>query len=207
MIKAIIFDLDGVLVDATEWHYEALNKALKLFGFEINREMHVGEYNGLPTRKKLEMLSVQKGYPRELHEFTNKLKQNYTKDVILLGCKPYFEKQLMLSKLKAEGYTLVVCSNSIRESIELMLKKSGIIDYFDFFIGNDEGFASKPAPDIYLHALKKLDISANEAVIVEDAPHGIAAAKASGAHTCEVEGFHEVNYDRVKNYVKGVDLK
>ena len=49
MIKAVIFDLDGVLIDATEWHYEALNDALKLFGFEISREDHTGFYNVLPT--------------------------------------------------------------------------------------------------------------------------------------------------------------
>jgi len=207
MIRAIVFDLDGVLVDATEWHYEALNKALALFGYTINRDMHLGEYNGLPTRKKLEMLSVQKGYPRELHEFTNSLKQNYTKDVILTKCKPFFDKQLMLSKLKSDGYKLAVCSNSIRESIEIMLKKSGIIEYFDFFIGNDEGFGSKPAPDIYLKSFELLNIPKSEIVIIEDSPHGIAAAKASGAHTCEVSGFNEVNYEKIKSFINEVNSK
>ena len=66
-IKAVIFDLDGVLVDATEWHYEALNRALGLFGYNIARYEHLTTYNGLPTRKKLEMLSVEKNFPRGLH--------------------------------------------------------------------------------------------------------------------------------------------
>jgi hypothetical protein len=60
-ITAVLFDLDGVLVDATEWHYEALNHALGLFGFDITRYEHLSSYNGLPTRRKLEMLSVEKG--------------------------------------------------------------------------------------------------------------------------------------------------
>jgi beta-phosphoglucomutase-like phosphatase (HAD superfamily) len=57
MIKATIFDMDGVLIEAKDWHYEALNRALNLFGFEISRYQHLTTYNGLPTRKKLEMLS------------------------------------------------------------------------------------------------------------------------------------------------------
>ena len=73
MIKAVIFDLDGVLVDATEWHYEALNNALALFGFNIDRNMHFSEYNGLPTKEKLKRLSNRKGFPLSLLEFTNEI--------------------------------------------------------------------------------------------------------------------------------------
>ena len=60
MIKAICFDMDGVLVDATDWHFQAMNDALRLFGFEITHEEHVSEYDGLPTLKKLKRLSEQK---------------------------------------------------------------------------------------------------------------------------------------------------
>ncbi len=76
MIKAIIFDLDGVLIDATQWHFEALNKALHLFGYTITEEEHKNFYNGLPTRKKLEHLSKEKGLPLSLHAFINSMKQN-----------------------------------------------------------------------------------------------------------------------------------
>ena len=63
MIKAVVFDMDGVLIDAREWHYEALNKALKLFGYEITRYDHLSTYDGLPTRVKLQMLTVERGLP------------------------------------------------------------------------------------------------------------------------------------------------
>lgn len=66
-IKAVIFDMDGVLIDAKEWHYEALNKALALFGFAISRQEHLDSYDGLPTRKKLEMLSSEKEPTKGLH--------------------------------------------------------------------------------------------------------------------------------------------
>jgi beta-phosphoglucomutase len=53
MIKAVVFDMDGVLIEAKDWHYEALNRALKLFGYEISRYEHLTTFDGLPTRRKL----------------------------------------------------------------------------------------------------------------------------------------------------------
>ena len=100
-IKAILFDLDGVLVDATEWHYEALNRALGLFGFNIARYEHLTTYNGLPTRKKLEMLSVEKGFPRGLQSLTHQIRQKYTREEILRSCTPVFEKEFMVHQPNA----------------------------------------------------------------------------------------------------------
>lgn len=193
MIKAVIFDLDGVLVDATEWHYEALNDALGLFGFEITKEEHTGFYNGLPTVEKLKVLSEKKGLPQELHEIIKKMKRKYTDEKVAELCRPAYEKQLMLKALQAKGYKLACCSNAQKYSVTNMLTYSGVVDFFDLIIGNDEGYASKPAPDIYLAAFKKLDIQPSEAVIIEDAPHGIQAAKASGAKVITVKGYHDVD--------------
>src|SRR2546422_8444783 len=55
MIKAVLFDMDGVLIDAKEWHYESLNRALDLFGMAIDRDAHLATFDGLPTRRKLEI--------------------------------------------------------------------------------------------------------------------------------------------------------
>jgi beta-phosphoglucomutase len=198
-IKAVLFDLDGVLVDATEWQYEALNRALGLFGFNIARYEHLTTYNGLPTRKKLEMLSVEKGFPRGLHSLVNKIKQKYTREEILRSCTPVFEKEFMVHQLKREGYKLAVCSNSIRESVELMLRGSGIFELFDCVLSNEDVAQAKPDPEIYLTACRRLGIQPHEAVIVEDAPHGIEAARRSGGVLCQVSGFNEVDYARVKH--------
>ena len=78
MIEAIKFDMDGVLIEAKDWHYEALNKALKLFGYEISRVDHLATYDGLPTSRKLEMLSIERGLPNELHKFINEMRANNT---------------------------------------------------------------------------------------------------------------------------------
>lgn len=199
MIKAVIFDLDGVLVDATEWHFEALNDALKLFGFEITREEHNGFYNGLPTSEKLKVLSEKKNLPTSLHDTIKRLKRKYTDNKVFQSCRPSYEKQIMLTQLKNKGYKLACCSNAQRYSVVNMLTSSGLVDFFDLIIGNDEGYAPKPSPEIYLGAFEKLGIKPDEAVIIEDAPHGVQAAKASGAKVIDVKGYHDVDLSLMKS--------
>ena len=83
MIKAILYDLDGVLVDATEWHYESLNAALKeICGFVIKREEHISTFNGIPTMKKLEILNNQGRLDRKLFDKIWEKKQEKTFEVI-----------------------------------------------------------------------------------------------------------------------------
>ena len=154
-IRAILFDLDGVLVDATEWHYEALNRALALFGYTISRYEHLTTYNGLPTRKKLEMLSVEKNLPRGLHSMISQIKQKYTREEILQKCTPAFEKELMIRQLKRDGYKLAVCSNAVRESVERMLLASGLLEQFDFLVSNEDVSHPKPDPEMYCSPVKR----------------------------------------------------
>ena len=206
-IKYIIFDLDGVLVDATEWHYEALNRALRLFGYEISKYDHVAAYNGLPSRKKLEMLSIEKGLPHGLHALINRVKQVHTQDEIATNCRPTFDKEYMIMRLRKEGLKLAVCSNAIQETVELMLEKSGIIDAFEFVLSNEDVSKPKPDPEIYRIALDRFGCQPGDALIVEDAPHGIEAATRSGAHLCAVTGFADVTYERVREAIGRVEQR
>jgi len=193
MIKAVIFDLDGVLIDATEWHFEALNEALHLFGYEISKQDHLTVYNGLPTTEKLNLLTERKGFPSGLHEVVKRLKRKYTDQLVDQFCRPSYEKQIMLTHLKNRGIKLAVCSNAQKYSVLNMLKKSQVDHFFDLIIGNDEGYKPKPNSEIYLAAFKKLGVKPKEVIVVEDAPHGVKAAKGSGANTIEVTGYEQVN--------------
>ena len=121
LIKAVLFDMDGVLIEAKDWHYESLNMALDIFGMPISRLDHLTTFDGLPTRKKLEMLSLEKGLPRQLHEFINELKQSYTQEIVFKSCKPLFVHEKALATLKSQGYKMAVCSNSVRASVTLMM--------------------------------------------------------------------------------------
>lgn len=204
MIKAILFDLDGVLVDMPEGHYEALNRALNLFGAKIERDEHDHFFNGLPTRKKIDKLEELERLPIGLREFINTVKQKYTKEIIPKYCVPDYSKIILLKHLKNSGYKLGCCSNSVKETLHLMLKSAQIFEYFDLIIGNDEVTNPKPHPEIYLQAFEKLALNPDECVIIEDAPHGIASAKASGGVVYEVRGVQDVNLSLFNNLLKTV---
>lgn len=204
-IKAVIFDMDGVLIDAKDWHYEALNKALGLFGMEISRYDHLVTYDGLPTKKKLEMLSRERNLPVALHSFLNDLKQTYTMEIIATRCRPTFHHQYALSQLRQRGYKVAVCSNSMRATIELMMQKSALIQYLEFFFSNQDVVHGKPDPEIYNKAIKRLGLTPQECLIVEDNPNGIAAVKASGAHLLEVATVEEVNWPNIYSAIEHVE--
>lgn len=197
MIKAILFDMDGVLIDAKDWHYEALNKALGLFGVGISRYDHLHTFDGLPTKVKLEMLEEQYYLPKELHSFINEVKQKYTQELIEIKCKPMFHHEYALSKLKKQGYKIAVCSNSIRSTIEMMMKKSALMDYIDLIVSNEDVKKAKPDPEMYRTAMLKFGLDPKECLIVEDNPNGIAAAKASGGYVLPVETVYDVNYSNI----------
>lgn len=202
MIKAIIFDMDGVLIDAKDWHYEALNKALGLFGFGISRYDHLVTYDGLPTKKKLEMLTIERGLPRGLHNFINELKQIYTMEMIYQKCKPVFCHEYALSRLKSEGYKLAVASNSIRQTVDLMMEKSNLAKHLDLMLSNQDVSKPKPDPEIYNTAIAKLGLSPSECLIVEDNQNGIKAAQASGANVMIVTSVEDVNYSNIVEHIK-----
>lgn len=192
-IKAILFDMDGVLIDAREWHFEAMNEALAVFGFDITRQEHESYYNGLPTKHKLRRLSEEKGFPESLHALIYDVKQMQTQRRIHSLTRPSFDKQLMLKQLKNAGLKLAVCSNSIRETVEVMLKNAMISEYFDLLLSNQDVTKNKPDPEIYLIAMERLNVRPEETIIIEDAPHGVQAARAAGAHVIVVDNANDVN--------------
>jgi beta-phosphoglucomutase len=206
-IKAVIFDMDGVLIDAKDWHYEALNKSLNFFGHEISRYDHLVTFDGLPTSKKLEMLSLEGGLPRGLHKLVNKLKQKYTIEMVYTKCRPVFYHQYALSRLKAEGYKLAVCSNSVKHTIELMMERADLMKYLDFFLSNQDVEKSKPDPEIYVKAMHRLGLAPENCLILEDNENGIQAAKASGAHLLEIGSIDEVNYFNINKKIEQIKTK
>jgi HAD superfamily hydrolase (TIGR01509 family) len=200
-IKAVIFDMDGVLIDAKDWHYDALNKALNHFGFNISRYDHLVTFDGLPTRRKLEMLTREQGLPAKLHGFLNELKQIYTMEIVHARCKPRFQHEYALSHLKAAGYKLAVASNSVRNSVEVMMVKSGLTPYLDAIVSNEDVAKGKPDPEIYLKTLSMLGVSGDETLVVEDNEHGIAAGKAAGAHLMIVQDVNDVTFDNIHKHI------
>jgi HAD superfamily hydrolase (TIGR01509 family) len=197
-IKLIIFDLDGVLVEAKEIHYEALNKALGEYA--ISWDEHLSIYDGLKTNQKLDMLHERKGLPKEnFNEIWNN-KQKYTLEA-LRDLKPNHQLQVCMDMLIAEGYKLAVCSNSIRKTILTVLSKFDIIDRFDLILSNEDIINSKPHPEMYWKAMSKIGVLPEETLIVEDSPYGLLAAARSKAYVMRVGSPKEITYINVNKYL------
>jgi len=179
--KAVLFDMDGVLVDARDWHYKALNQALKHFGLEIDYHSHINIYDGLPTKVKLEILSKNDGLPRDLHGLINSLKQVYTIRLTYENCKPLFNVLQLVKFLSKNGVKIAVCSNSIRSTIEAMMELSNLSPMIDLILSNEDVSKAKPDPEIYNKAINFFNFEPSDCLIIEDSEHGIQAAKASGA--------------------------
>lgn len=194
MIKAVLFDADGVLVDACELHYAAFNRALGTMGWTISRGDHDSIYNGLPTHKKLQILTRDHGFPEDWHPAVHSLKQQFTRQLIEDCISPDPMKRELLLALKDCGYKIAVCSNSMRDTLERMLKAVRIIDCADFLVGNDEVTLPKPSPEMFLLAGERLGVEMEETAIVEDSAVGLRAAwAAEPGLVIKVEGPHEVN--------------
>lgn len=204
-IKAVLFDMDGVLIDAKDWHYEALNKALSLFGFIISRDEHLSSYDGLPTSTKLNKLTAEKDLPIKLHNFINEMKQQYTVDLIHKYCRPSFNHEYALSKLRAENYRLACCSNSIRNTIEMMLRYARLDKYLEFIMSNQDVVKPKPDPEIYIKTISRMQLSPKECLILEDNANGIKAALASDAHLLVIHDVKEVTFENIKQRIKLIE--
>ena len=202
MIQLIIFDLDGVLVDARELHYEALNKALRALDekYVISREEHLSTYDGLSTQKKLDMLTDKKGLPWKQQLSVWELKQQMTKEIIN-GFPVDTRIQSILRTLKSEGYIIACATNSIRETAKLQLIRRGLFEYIDFMYSNQDVKKPKPSSEMYLKCMIKAGVNPNQTVIVEDSHIGRKGALSSGAYLCAVEDCDDVSYDKVKRTI------
>lgn len=193
----VIFDLDGVLVSAVEWHYQALMEALAVFGVTIPADEHALVYNGLPTRTKLAILTSRTGFPERLHGVTEVLKQRYTAQLIEQYCRPDPSKLELFRHLRSQGIGIGLFSNSIRSSVELMLTRAGLISYFDCIVTNEDVSEPKPHPEGYLRACRELGVSPESAIAVEDSVPGIESARRAGLAVIEVSSPAEVTLERL----------
>ena len=147
MLQTVLFDMDGVLIDATEWHYEALNESLEIFGFSIPRDEHLNRFNGMTTRSKLEILSQENNLPRGLHNIISEIKQDRTLRIAARKCFPNASHLILLSSLKEKNIKVGVVTNSIRLTSEFMLEYAGLTKFLDVLITNEDVPNPKPAPD------------------------------------------------------------
>lgn len=198
MQKLICFDLDGVLVDACEWHRIAFNQALEEFSINsIPIDEHYKIYNGLPTVKKLELLGIT---DNTLVKLINKRKQEITIQLIS-NLTLDIQKVNLLKKLKQNNFLIACVTNSIRETTEIMLKNTGQFEYFDFVITNQDVRSPKPNSEGYVKAMVLANCLPENTWIVEDSPKGITSATNTGANVIQVKDATQVTVETIFKHI------
>ena len=198
MIKAIIFDLDGVLVDTKKIHFEALNAALKKYKFKkISIDDHVKIFDGLPTNEKLKILQKRIGLPKKYFLKINNYKQKITAQILKKNIKKNSEIVKIMKSLHGK-YKIAVATNAVNSTLKICLNKLGISKYIDFKLSNEDIINPKPNPEIYLRIFIKFGIYPSEALIVEDSHYGREAAISSGAKLLPIKKIEELDLKKIK---------
>ena len=203
-IKLVIFDLDGVLVEAKNIHYDALNEALGK-EYSISWNEHLSTYDGLKTNQKLDMLSERKGLPTTLHTDIWNHKQKLTLQK-LKQLQPSNVLIELMNSLVERGYKIAVCSNSIRKTVLTVLSKLGIMEYMDLVISNEDVQNSKPHPEMYWKGISMMSCLPEETLIVEDSPYGLLAAARSKSHILRVKNTKEVTLTNLNNKLTQINM-
>ena len=202
MIDTIIFDLDGVLIDSKDVHFNALNKALKKsnLSYQISYEDHLKEYDGLSTIKKLQILNdyghVNKKFNKKIQFYKNKFTH------LELSKNIKFSKNIyeMFKKL-SNNYKLAISTNAVQKTLDLCIKKFRIKKFLKSTLSNKSIKNVKPHPEIYLRSILNLNSNPKNTLIIEDSHFGRSAAKDSGSNLMPVKNNKEVTYKRITDFI------
>lgn len=189
MAKAVLFDCDGVLLDSEYQYLDSVSRYLRTLGREAGIE-ELAYLVGTDIRRITEQL--KKDYHLE----------GYGTEELIRGQRALFYKEFygegklspmeglvaFLDRLRAAGIRMAVASSSPQEYVDYVLGQLKIGEYFEFALGRENVQRAKPAPDLYLEAMRRLKILPHEAVVIEDSQNGVAAGLASGAYVIAYKG-------------------
>ena len=193
MGRLAVFDLDGVLVDTKELHFHALNSALKekCDGFEIGWDDHLAKYDGLTTKSKLLELSRLGLIDSNLTEEIEKSKKLYT-EAALTQLAPNPRVSSLFSELRSEGFALAIASNSVRSTVDTVIRRLDLEGTIAFSLSNEDVSHPKPHPEIYWLSMIRAGSLPQETWIFEDSAVGRRAAQLSGARLIPVDSVEDL---------------
>ena len=197
MIKTIIFDLDGVLIESKEIHYKALNAALPA-NYRITYEEHLSTYDGLPTKKKLDMLTLEKDLPLDLHMEIANEKARQTMNILFDSIKPRMEFTKIFMALKNAGYKIALASNAVKSTVETALDCLELRKYFDVIYSNQDVDKPKPHFEMYFKIMLDLNSKPGETLILEDSHIGRQAVMDAGCHLLPVLDSYDVKLEKIE---------
>lgn len=195
MLKAVIFDLDGVITDTAEWHYLAWKKLANSIEIDFNREFNE-ELKGISRMESLEKILVHGGKAeqyseKEKKELANSKNDHYVQLLSQMKAEDIFPGiREFLEELKKNDIHIGLASAS--KNAPAILDSLEITAYFQTVVDPEEVANGKPAPDIFLKAAEKLSVSPSECIGVEDSTAGISAIKDAGMFAVGVGTFEKM---------------
>lgn len=180
MIKAILFDFDGVIVHSEMLHMETFLEILKPFGVSVSRKRWYDDFAGTGSRHIFSVLMSEYRINADLNELLEQRKTLYAKRVLEGRLRKTPGIIRFLKAMRKKGIKTAVVSGGHKQNITIVLKTLGMEDLFDLIIGAEDTSRRKPDPECYLNAAKALGVKPNECIGVEDSPAGSEAVKRAG---------------------------
>ena len=201
MIKLVLFDLDGVLVDTKQIHFDALNESLSHHGYpEITEDLHTLVYDGLTTDQKLDKMDI----PDDMQVKIHIRKQSITM-ARMRTIKRNHDILDLFEALRVSGYKIGVCSNAIGKTVDNCIEQLWLTPYLDVVKSNYDVSNPKPHPEIWWNAMSDMGVYPYETVIIEDSPTGLSSAYESGAKVIRVSSPDEVDVYLMDKIAEGGD--
>ena len=194
MIKAVIFDMDGVLIDSEPLHFDAVETVLKKYGIEIP-EGYLDKYLGDTNERIWTEMTKAFGLKESIDFYIEQQLQSTIECIWRDDYKPIDGVAELLQELRDAGYLIGVASSSPPNIIQNILDRIGIAAYIDKWVSGDEVQESKPAPYIYTRAAEMLGFRPEECLAIEDSFYGVTAAKAAGLKCIGYKSPHAVEQD------------
>ncbi len=179
MIKAVIFDMDGVVVDTAQLNFLADSKVLGSVGLNISKEEYI-KHTGKPGRQIYDEILKQHKIAADLEALAAKREDHIKNAMRELNLKPNPGFHELVAKLKANNYAIALASSSSKTKVQNVLSFLKLEDTFATVVTGSDVTKSKPAPDIYLETAKRLRLKPGECAVIEDSESGILAAKNAG---------------------------
>ncbi|BCJ95740.1 hypothetical protein acsn021_33090 [Anaerocolumna cellulosilytica] len=215
MLKAVIFDMDGVIIDSEPLHAQAAVNALKNIGVDITIPYCYG-FIGSTTAFMLETIIRDYNLPLTCEELLELYKKAKHTLILEEGYTPVPYVQELIEKLYHHGYKLAIASSSSEKEIADVVSVLGIKKYFHKLVSGTTVSNPKPAPDVFIKALKELGLGNKDCIVIEDSYNGVTAANAAGIPAIGfvnpnsgnqnlsgaavlIEGFDEITPDFIHN--------
>ncbi len=176
-IKAIIFDMYGVIVASEEAHYRAERDLLKNRGIKVSKQ-NLKNYAGFSSTDIFKDLKAKHRLQEEVRDLVKEKKKRFLVE-IAKDIRPVPGSIMLITKFHHHKIPMAVGSSAETHLIKMLLTKIKVFHFFQAIVGSDEVIASKPAPDIFLLAAQKLKIKPENCCVIEDSAFGVIAAKAA----------------------------